>query len=358
MAQFWLAKNEGFYEWIVSGKEAAVKKTLLLSLLAALLALGLPWLQSRGQDAAAAPAPELTVVGLAPEPEGPRPENAALPAARMETETLTVLTDEGEREMDMRDYLVGVLAAEMPASFEPEALKAQAVAARSYARYQALSGKHGAAQVCTDPRCCQAWLSEEALRDRWGGQYEENLARIRAAVEATAGETLRWNGQPVCAVFHAASAGATEDSAAIWSARPYLVSVSSPETAAEVPGYISYVQCTALDFRDTVLSARPEADFSGPAELWLGETRRDASGRVAEVEVGGVTLSGTELRALFSLRSTAFTLECLEGAFRFTVIGSGHGVGMSQYGAQVMAQNGADYCEILAHYYPGTTLVN
>ena len=334
-----------------------MRKTLILSWLALLLLLGLPWLPLRLADAAAgpgAPAAEQSPPQAADGPEAP-PEPIAR-AARPAPETLVVLTPEGEREMPLEDYLVGVVAAEMPASFEPEALKAQAVAARSYALCQAAGGKHGAAQVCTDYRCCQAWLSEEELQSRWGEDGEE-LGRIRAAVEATAGEYLSYEGEPALAVFHASSAGATEDSGAIWNSRPYLVSVESPETAADVPGYVSYVQCTALDLRDTILSAHPEADFSGAAEDWLGELRRDGSGRVESVELGGVKIAGEELRGLFSLRSTAFTLECLEGAFRFTVTGHGHGVGMSQYGAQVMALRGADYREILRHYYPGTALV-
>ena len=143
----------------------------------------------------------------------------------------------------------------------------------------------------------------------------------------------------------------------MWSAVPYLVSVESPETAEDVPNYISFVRCSPIDLRDTVLSARPEADFSGPEENWVGELRRDGSGRVASIVLGGESLDGKEIRKLFSLRSTAFTLEYDAGVFTFTVTGFGHGVGMSQYGADKMARQGADYTEILAHYYPGTALV-
>ena len=325
-----------------------MKKTLLLSLLALALGFLLPWLAWRAAPGAPPEEPGPTAAVQAPSPA---------PAPSAAPETLRVLTGDGETEMTMRDYLTGVVAAEMPASFEPEALKAQAVAARSYAFCQARSGKHGAAQVCTDYRCCQAWKSEEALRAQWREDFAENLARVRAAVEATDGEYLAWEGQPALALFHSSSAGATEDCGRVWNALPYLVSVPSPETAADVPDYVSYVQCTALDFRDTILSACPEADFSGPEESWVGALRRDESGRVSECEIGGAALSGTKLRELFSLRSAAFTLEYLGGAFRFTVTGFGHGVGMSQYGAQVMALEGADYREILAHYYPGTVLV-
>ena len=297
-------------------------------------------------------------------PSGPkptaRPEIAAAPAAsespHAAPETLRVLCEGEVLEMDMEDYLIGVVAAEMPADFETEALKAQAVAARTYALYCAGTGRHPVADVCTDYACCQAWRSEESLRRDWGAEYEARHEKIAAAVRATGGEILCYAGQAIFAAFHSSSAGYTESCGAIWSELPYLVSVWSPEDADTVPGYVSTRALSPLDFRDTLLSLRPEADFSGPPESWLGETSLDDSGRVASMVLGGEPFTGTELRQLFSLRSTAFTLS-YDGAFRFTVTGFGHGVGMSQYGANVLAANGSDYREILAHYYPGTELV-
>jgi stage II sporulation protein D len=270
--------------------------------------------------------------------------------------TLRVLHGNELMLLPPEEYLVGVVAAEMPADFEPEALKAQAVAARTYALYCAATGKHPDADVCTASRCCQAWRSEAQLRESWGADYGEKIRRIRRAVESTAGEVLRFQGEAIFAAFHSSSAGFTEDCGAIWSGLPYLVSVSSPESADTVPNYVSRVELRPLDFRDTLLYAEPEADLTGDPASWLGELHRDDSGRVAEAVIGGAVFSGVRLRELFSLRSTAFTLE-YDGDFRFTVTGFGHGVGMSQYGAEVMAEEGADYREILAHYYPGTELV-
>ncbi len=328
-----------------------MKKTILLPVLALLLGLILPLPARDAPRAAAEPIPVLPV-GPA---EASVPEAAALPLC---PQTLRLRAGEQLLDLSTEDYLCGVLAAEMPASFPEEALKAQAVAARSYLLSRGSSGRHPDAAICTDPCCCQAWLSEEAMRERWGAEYETNAAKIRAAVEATAGEVLCYEGQPILAAFHSSSASATEDSAAIWNPRPYLVSVSSPETEADVPGYRSELRCWPTDFRDTLLSLRPEADFSGPIGRWIGEIRRDESGRVAEAELGGVFFGGAELRQLFSLRSTAFTLSLEDGLFIFSVTGFGHGVGMSQYGAKVLAEQGADYREILAHYYPGTELVH
>lgn len=339
-----------------------MKRTILYAYIALLIAVGLPFLANRSTQRAsggggkanptpAAAADEAPSPSLSP---APGPESAAPPAP----ETIAVLMKDGSvAEMDMQDYLRGVVAAEMPASFHPEALRAQAVAARSYAMYCASFAKHGPAQVCTDYGCCQAWQSEDERRMKWGEDYAGNEQIIYEAVEATRGEYLAAGGRPVFAAFHSSSASRTENSADVWSAVPYLVSVESPETAEDVPNYVSVVRCSPIDFRDTVLSAHPEADFSGREEEWLGEVRHDASGRVASVTLGGVSVDGKEARKLFSLRSTAFTLAHEDGGFTFTVTGFGHGVGMSQYGADKMARQGADHEEILAHYYPGTVLV-
>jgi stage II sporulation protein D len=143
---------------------------------------------------------------------------------------------------------------------------------------------------------------------------------------------------------------------ALWDALPYLVSVSSPETAQDVPNYVSTVEVSVSDFASSLRAANLAADLSGTPDTWVGDITRDSSGRVATAVIGGAEISGAELREIFSLRSTAFTLEYKDGALLFTVTGYGHGVGMSQYGANVMAQSGSAYAEILAHYYPGTQL--
>ena len=297
-------------------------------------------------------APRAAVIRAEPKPS-PSPTAAASPTPEK------ILVKQGDEivSMALEDYLLGVLAAEMPADFEPEALRAQAVAARSYTLYCAQSGKHHDAQVCTDFGCCQAWKSEEKMQESWGEDFEEKRAKLAGAVEDTAGQYLSYGGEPVFAAFHSSSAGQTEDCGAIWSALPYLKSVESPEGEEDVPGYVSRLELSPLDFRDCLLHASPGTDFSGEESGWIGEVFHEDSGRVDSVMIGGQLFAGTRLRELFSLRSTAFTLEYTGESFLFTVTGFGHGVGMSQYGAQVMAQEGADYADILAHYYPGTVLV-
>ena len=198
----------------------------------------------------------------------------------------------------------------------------------------------------------------EALREQWGADYAHNMARIRQAVTDTDGQYLTYGGQLIRAVFHASSAGATESSAALWSGdAPYLVSVSSPETAQDVPNYVSTAEIAADAVRAAVLDSYPDCVLGDDPGTWFGTPELDDSGRVARIPVGSETLTGAQVRALFSLRSAAFSVAYSGGTFTFTVTGSGHGVGMSQYGANVMAIRGSGYADILAHYYPGTTLI-
>lgn len=312
------------------------------ALLCLVIALMLPLLFAGGGQAA----PEASA----------EPESAA---GGLDSElSFTVLTADGVETVTMSDWLPGVVAGEMPALFEEEALKAQAVAARTYIMYSMGREKpaHPEADVCDDPACCKAHSTDEELREKWGESYEENMARVLEAVRSTDGEYMSYGGEVIQAVFHSSSAGRTEDSAAIWQAEPYLVSVESPETAEDVPNYVTSVTVSPEDFREAVLAVHPEAEFGEDPAFWLGAAVRDASGRVESVDIGGTQVPGTELRTLFELRSTAFTLDYTAEGFLFTVTGYGHGVGMSQYGANVMAEDGADYEEILTHYYPGAEL--
>lgn len=271
---------------------------------------------------------------------------------------LTVLSEGTVTETTMADWLPGVVAAEMPASFEPEALKAQAVAARTFLleHRQNRPESHPEADVCDDPACCCAHQNEDALRENWAEDAGKNLRRIRAAVEETDGQILTYEGEPILAAFHSSSNGKTEDSAALWGAVPYLISVSTPETEENVPGFQSAVTFSPEELKAAILKERPEAVFSEDPAGWIGEITPDAGGRVGSITIADETFSGAALRSILNLRSAAFTAEYQDGSFTFTAAGHGHGIGMSQYGANVMAKQGSDYREILAHYYPGTEL--
>ena len=286
------------------------------------------------------------------------PEGASAQVAADAQITLAVLTEHGVETRSMAEYLPLAVAGEMPASFAPEALKAQAVALRSYALYYRVHRKsaHPDADVCCSAGCCAACADEQALRAAWGSQYDAYMDKCAAAASATDGQYLAWEDAPALTVFHASSAVQTEDGAALGVDKRYLVSVETPETAQSVRNLLTTVEVSAAEFAAAVQEIAPEADLSGAPEDWVGAVKLDAAGRVERAEIGGAALSGLALRQLFSLRSTDFTLAWTEGRFLFRVRGYGHGLGMSQHGANLMAAAGADYAAILSHYYPGTVL--
>lgn len=273
--------------------------------------------------------------------------------------TVRVAMEGGEvTEMTMEDYLWSVVAAEMPASFEPEALKAQAVTARTYTVWKMRAGEanHPDADVCTDINCCQAFLSREQAAANWGASAQTYTEKIRAAVAGTDGQIVTYEGQPIQAVFFSSAAGRTEDAVEVWgNSVPYLVGVDSPE-GEDVPNYHTQVTLTADEFRTAFLARYPGADLSGAPSGWFQNQTATASGRVASVDVGGVRVTGTGLRSLFSLRSASFSVETGEDSVTFQVTGYGHGVGMSQYGANTLAQQGRTYQEILQWYYTGVEI--
>ena len=282
-----------------------------------------------------------------------------LPPGELDSaETIRVLDGDSVTEMPLADYLQGVLRAEMPASFAQEALCAQAVAARTYTRYKLQNGGNhgGTADICTDHTCCQAYLSREKAAANWGENAERYEAKIENAVSATDGQVMLYGGAPILAVFHSSSASETWSSGQVWTQDlPYLQSVSSPESSDNVPNYYSTVKQTEAEFRETFLAAHPEADLSGPASGWVTDVVRQGV-HVERVTIGGVTVSGPAVRSLFGLRSASFDIETGDGSVTFYVTGYGHGVGMSQYGANAMAESGSTWQEILAHYYTGVTI--
>ena len=287
------------------------------------------------------------------------PQTAAAPLPAAESCTLRVLMGETVVEMDLEEYLLGVVRAEMPASFEPEALKAQATAARTYTLHKMRAGSNhaGGADVCTDATCCQAYIDEAAALANWGEQAEAYRLKTQQAVTETAGQVILYGGQPVLAAFHSSSAGLTRPAGEVWSSDlPYLQPVSSAETASDVPNYHSRAEFSAEAFKKAVWAAYPKADFSGSMDTWLKKVQRDAAGTVQTVEVGGLVLRGNALRSALGLRSACFEWEVQDGRFVFYVTGYGHGVGLSQYGANRMAKDGANWQEILLHYYTGVTV--
>lgn len=300
----------------------------------------------------------LAAGGPAAEPEPAAPETAAVHHDR--DVTLTIQDGDTTEQMTLERYLTGVVRGEMPASFEMEALRAQAAAERSYVYYQLAAGRkdaHPDADFCTDHTCCSAYLSETAAREKWGGDFAPWNTRVEQAVSDTDGQVVLYNGRPILAVFHSSSAGRTAAAGDVWSGDlPYLVSVDSPEGEETVPNYYSTVTFTAAEAKEKLLAAHPELKLSGTPDRWFGAAAENGSGRVETVAVGGTDIEGTELRRIFGLRSACFTVAADSESVTFRVTGYGHGVGMSQYGAEQLAKAGKTWQEILAWYYTGVTI--
>ena len=271
-------------------------------------------------------------------------------------QTITLLTENDSQHLSLEEYLIGVVFAEMPPSFEVEALKAQAVAARTYTLNKMQNSRHAGA-LCSDSSCCQAWISDAACREKYGEQYPEWYEKISDAVRATSGLVLLYHGQLIDATYFSSSGGKTEDAAAVWGSDvPYLISVESPEPDA--PHRSDSVSIPFTQFCDMIHTIASDADLSGNPAGWFGAQTATAGGGVNTLEIGGILFSGTDLRSLFSLRSTAFTVEIAPDSIVFTTTGNGHRVGMSQYGANAMAAAGNDFRAILTHYYSGVEIKN
>lgn len=259
-----------------------------------------------------------------------------------------VKADDRVEEMEIDKYLAGVVAAEMPADFEKEALKAQAVAARTYlyshiseAEKGNIAESHNGAVICTDSTHCQAWTKDAQKK-------------IRQAVKDTKNQIITYNGEPISAVFHSTSPGRTESAADVWGAEvPYLQGVDSPGDIHS-PKYISEVQISTEDFKKVISENIGEINWDNNL---FGNIIRSQSGGIKTIDVGDHTIKGTELRRFLDLKSTNAELEEKEGNILIKVKGYGHGVGMSQYGANYFAREGMSYEEILKAYYTGVDII-
>ncbi len=262
----------------------------------------------------------------------------------VKTETLITMT--------LEEYVKGVVAAEMPVTFAPEALKAQAVVARTYALQRIENDvrihEHPEAHLSTDYRSGQAWVSFAELKERWGTfEYYLNKRKIDQAVSETNGVVATYNGKPILAVYHSTSGGRTEDSEHYWvDTLPYLRSVDDPY-GAHSPYQYSTIKLNISDFMRLM-------DIEHISQVKVVE--RYPSGRVKTMEAGSKWFSGRDVRQRLNLRSSWFTVNVHDQAVDFSVWGYGHGVGMPQYGADGMAREGYDYRQILQYYYQGIAL--
>lgn len=261
-------------------------------------------------------------------------------------------------QVNIDDYLCNVVSAEMPADYEIEALKAQAVVARTYTIYKINNKKHENADICDDSTCCQAWVDKETRFSRWEeSKRESNWEKIQKCIQETQGQIITYQNQPINAFFHANSGGKTELPVNVWGGTglPYLQVV---ETAGE-EGYKQYESEVKLTQDELIEKLKTKysdisIDFSNQEDLKILEYTD--SGRVKTVKFGNHEISGVETRTLLGLKSTNFEISKENDKIKFTVKGYGHGVGMSQTGADTMAKQGKNYKEIINHFYSGVEI--
>lgn len=255
-------------------------------------------------------------------------------------------------ENPLEEYIVGVVGAEMPASFNIEALKAQAVAARTYA-VKHLNGNY---DNINPSKIGQAYITKEEMKKRWANAYESNYNKVKSAVYATKGQILEYNGEVINAFFHSTSDGKTESAENIWGkSLPYIKSVES-KVDEKAPNFSTEVSFEKNSFEEKIKNAVKEAKKLNNIYDSFKITNRSCAGYVLEVSFGGIKVKGSVIRTALGLRSTAFEIKKENGKIIFVTKGYGHGAGMSQYGAEFMAQEGKGYEEILMHYYTDTTI--
>lgn len=278
------------------------------------------------------------------------------PVQKSETE-IRLDTGQGIIGLPLEEYLEGVVAAEMPVSFEMEALKAQTVAARTFALRRVSERKHEEFDLCADYSCCQAWYSDEVLARKLGELWEPYKEKIENAVQGTASEVLVYEGELIEAVYFSCSGGSTEAAVEVWGNDvPYLQAVDS--TGEEIAAkYKSESVYSTAEFIERIEAENKNITLSGSPTSWFGDVSYTSGGGVDKMIIGGQWFSGTQLRRIFELNSTKFNVSVEEAGIAFEVFGYGHRVGMSQYGANVMAKAGDDYREILEHYYTGASIV-
>ena len=264
-------------------------------------------------------------------------------------------------EISIDEYLYGVVSAEMPANYEEEALKAQAVAARTYTIYQISNnnGKHKNADICDDSTCCQAWISKENRMKRWSEEERENnWNKIVKAVNSTAGKIITYNNEAINAFFHSNSGGKTEIPSNVWIGGkdfPYLKSV---ETSGEeaYSQYSSEVKISKKDLLEKIKKEYSDIQINFDEIEGIKILGYTQSGRVKTVKFGNTEIAGTKVRSIIGLKSTNFSIKIDGDNVIFSVTGYGHGVGMSQTGADSMAKKGKSYEEILKHFYRGVEI--
>ncbi len=285
-------------------------------------------------------------------------EEIRIPQEETAVSTVKVMNASSKNitEMPLRDYLMGVVASEINAAYHEEAIKAQCVAAHTmllYSKEYKNEGLNGA-DISDSSATHQGFLTEDEQREKWGKNYDTYREKIEKCVDEVIDFTIQYDDKPINAVFHSISNGQTENATDVWGGEyPYLISVNSVGDKLS-PTYHSEAKVTTEKFEE--IMSDNGAKLGDEPSKWVEKITNTDTGMVKEITIGGKTFKGTEIRTLFGLKSSTFTVDYTDGNFVFTVSGYGHGVGMSQYGADYMARQGFTYKEILKHYYVGTNI--
>lgn len=263
--------------------------------------------------------------------------------------------------MDIEEYLYGVLSSEMPSTFDEEALKAQAIAARTYVIYKMDNGittGHKNATICTDPAHCQAYTSYEDLKKIKGEDWiESDYVKVKKAIDNTKGQIITYEDKSILPLYFSTSSGKTENSKDVFSTQyPYLVSVDSPYEENS-PKYLTTYSIKKSKFIKYIKNIYPEINISSESlDKEINILNRTEGGCVKTIKIGSIKISGTDMREIFDLNSANFIINYYGDEIKFTVKGYGHGVGMSQWGAEGMAKKGYKYYDILFHYFKNTEI--
>ena len=263
--------------------------------------------------------------------------------------------------MNIEEYLYGVLSSEMPSTFNEEALKAQAIAARTYVIYKIennIKSGHKNAVVCTNSYHCQAYTSYENLKKIKGEDWiKSDYSKIKKVVDSTKGQILTYDSKAILPLYFSTSSGKTENSVDVFSTQyPYLVSVDSPYEENS-PKYLTTYSVEKSKFIKYIKNTYPKSNISlDKLDDEIEIESRTEGGCVKTIKVGNIKMSGISMRKIFNLNSANFTINCNNNEVKFTVKGYGHGVGMSQWGAEGMAQKGYKYYDILFHYFKGSDI--
>lgn len=296
-----------------------------------------------------APVPVLEVFNLSGDEQS---EKTSVMISVMDTKTSKVT------KYNLEEYLIGVVSAEMPASYEIEALKAQAVAARSYilSKQEVKNSDHPNAVVCNSSSHCKGYLSLSEATEKWGKEWGDNFyPKIKEAVKSTKGECIYYNNEVIEAFFFALSNGKTESSKDVWASDlPYLKSTESKEDLS-APDFNSTIEVSLADFNQRLKNFN--SSYKASDVINVDNIVYTEGGRIKNIDINSISFKGVDIRSVFGLNSSDFNIVQNEKKIIFNVKGKGHGVGMSQYGANVLAKKGYTYEEILKHYFSGVEII-